>query len=541
MSKEVLHIYTRVSTSQQADEGTSLDSQKAFGIKRAEELGMDYEIHDETSASSSKEDFANRPVLMSILRGIEDGRIKNLYVYKTDRLSRNSTTWAIIRTKLKDANCILYTSDGKTDLTSNLDNLIFGILSEIAQYDNELRTERLREGKRQKAIKGYWFGGPPPFGYKVSAQKKLVVDKSQSKWVEKIFKWYSEGKSPKWIKSRLDGKVNTNRGKVIWSIGSVESILRNTHPGGHYFYLNQKIDCPRIVDDESWEGVQKRLRDLKSRVRGNNQTIYEYPLKKVMFCGHCGSRIGGRSQKSKNGYRLSYVCTNRHETWRTQSTKGDWDRSKSCINNVSMKAVITEQTVWDTVLFVLKESKLRREDFKKKAFANREDTSVKSEETIVSTKRKIDRQKDLISSLEEAIAEQEVRKIVERSQASQIDKILTALNDEKDNLLSKLVTFENDLRLLEDSPNWLDWYNDYQNDIKELSRIQEDKRIDVISRYVERIDVFYDPDAKRHKLSIHFKLPIVGDRLKWRDPKKKSLGYDLTEGDRVMGIELDRE
>jgi DNA invertase Pin-like site-specific DNA recombinase len=541
MSKEVLHIYTRVSTSQQADEGTSLDSQKAFGIKRAEELGMDYEIHDETSASSSKEDFTNRPVLMSILRGIEDGRIKNLYVYKTDRLSRNNTTWAIIRTKLKDANCILYTSDGKTDLTSHLDNLIFGILSEIAQYDNELRTERLREGKRQKAIKGYWFGGPAPFGYKVSAQKKLVVDKSQSMWVEKIFKWYSDGKSPKWIKSRLDGKVNTNRGKAIWSIGSVESILRNTHPGGHYFYLNQKIDCPRIVDDESWQGVQKRLQDQKNRERGNNQTVHEYPLKKVMFCGHCGSRMGGRSQKTKNGYRLSYACTSRHETWRTQSAKGDWDRSKSCINNVSMKAEITEQTVWDTVLLVLKESKLRREDFKKKTFATLEDASLTTEESIVSMKRKIDRQKDLISSLEEAIAEQEVRKIIEKPQVSQIDKILTALHDEKDNLLSKLVTFENDLRLLEDSSNWVDWYNDYQNDLRELSRIQEDKRIDVISRYVERIDVFYDPDAKRHKLSIHFKLPIVGDRLKWRDPKKKSLGYDLTEGDRVMGIELDRE
>jgi DNA invertase Pin-like site-specific DNA recombinase len=50
--KDVLHIYTRVSTSIQA-EGTSLKTQKEIGIKLANQLNMDFEIHNEGGRSSA--------------------------------------------------------------------------------------------------------------------------------------------------------------------------------------------------------------------------------------------------------------------------------------------------------------------------------------------------------------------------------------------------------------------------------------------------------------------------------------------------------
>ena len=113
--KETLNIYTRVSTLSQADEGTSLDSQKKSGIQRAKGLGFGYKIYDEESASSSKDDFSNRPVLMQLLSKVEDGKVKHLYVYNNDRLSRNNITWGIIRQKLKEANCILYNNSGQAN------------------------------------------------------------------------------------------------------------------------------------------------------------------------------------------------------------------------------------------------------------------------------------------------------------------------------------------------------------------------------------------------------------------------------------------
>src|ERR1035438_1376377 len=91
--KDVLHIYMRVSTTIQEEEGTSLKTQREIGIELAKKLGMTYQIHNEGGMSSSKDTLDNRPVLLNILRMMDDGIIKNIYVWNTDRLSRNQITW----------------------------------------------------------------------------------------------------------------------------------------------------------------------------------------------------------------------------------------------------------------------------------------------------------------------------------------------------------------------------------------------------------------------------------------------------------------
>ena len=149
--KQTLHIYIRVSTGGQEKDGTSLDSQFKLGKQKAKSLGMDFEVHDERSASSSKDDLENRPVIRELLARVTDGEIKNIYVYSIDRLSRNTTTSTFIRETLRKSKCTLYTNTNETNLDSLEQNLLFGIISEISQYENMLRKERLNHGKRVKA------------------------------------------------------------------------------------------------------------------------------------------------------------------------------------------------------------------------------------------------------------------------------------------------------------------------------------------------------------------------------------------------------
>ena len=75
---ETLHIYTRVSTTAQEEEGTSLETQQELGIKRAKELGYKYKIWNEGGQSSNKEDLTNRPVLLALLDEIEQSGIKHV-------------------------------------------------------------------------------------------------------------------------------------------------------------------------------------------------------------------------------------------------------------------------------------------------------------------------------------------------------------------------------------------------------------------------------------------------------------------------------
>ena len=79
------------------------------------------------------------------------------------------------------------------------------------------------------------------YGYDLGKNKKLVVNKEESKWVKEIFILYNNGYSPDRIRQvLLDNNVVTKRGKVIWSDGSLSSVLMNAHYIGHYDYVDKK-------------------------------------------------------------------------------------------------------------------------------------------------------------------------------------------------------------------------------------------------------------------------------------------------------------
>ena len=540
-TREILHIYSRVSTQGQENDGTSLASQLDMGIKRAKSLGMGWEHHNEKAASSSKNDLDNRPVIRELLARVSEGDVKHIYVYSIDRLSRNQNTAVFIRETLRKAKCTLYTNTNETNLESHEQNLLFGIISEIAQYENLLRKERLNHGKRVKARQGYWMGGPTPFGYKTSNSNKLILDKEQSKWVKRDFKWYSEGLSPKDIKHRLDGNILTNRGKPIWSYGSVEAILRNSHPNGSYVYYDKKIPCPRIVDKETWERVQVRLTE-KKRLRGNQVKVYSYPLREIMYCSHCGSQMTGRSQKySVSRTLISYNCPTHNRKWKESSVRGDWTRGKFCQNNVSMEFRRTESGVWETLINILRLSYQQRETFKK-AVLGAKNRSEKTKINLIERKTdEIARIRNSISLLEEKIAENEVQRISKRDQANRFDLLIEKITVEIERLSSSLIENENELFALENDNLWIDWVKDYQSNMDKLLQTPESERIGVIKNYVKRIDVTFNSETRSHTLKLQLKLPLINDNFEWKNESRKSNGYRIQVGEIESKLELNNQ
>lgn len=521
------------------NDGTSLDSQLKFGKQKAKSLGMEFEHHDERSASSSKDHLDNRPVIRELLARISEGEIKHIYIYSLDRLSRNTTTSTFIRETLRKNGCTLYTNTNETNLESHEQNLLFGIISEISQYENMLRKERLNHGKRVKARQGYWMGGPTPFGYKKSKTNQLILDKEQSEWVERIFKWYSQGLSPKRIKHKLDGNVLTNRGNPIWSYGSVEAILKNSHPNGSYVYYEKEIKCPRIVDQETWDKVQIRLSKKKS-IYGNNRKNHDYPLRELMTCGHCGEVLWGSSKKySEDKTLLSYRCSSQNKNWKKSSKDGDWTRSNNCQNNVSMDCVRTIEVIWVTLINILRLSNQEREIFKK-TLLKQKNRSQKSKETAIKKLTStIDKTKETISLIEEKIVEKEVQKISSREKAKSIQSFIDKLELEFHKVSLELITYENELLILENDSLWIDWVNDYQDNIDRLEKIEGEDRISEIKRYVEKIDVFFNPETRKHRLDLKLRIPIVKDDLKWNNGSNKSKGYSVVQGTNQTMVELD--
>ena len=119
-----LHIYTRVSTVAQAEQGTSLDVQQELGIKRANELGFEFKVWNEGGRSSHHENIADRPELNAMYLAMKAGQVKHLWVYDQSRLSRNDQVASVFRYECNKQGVTLYTKDGQFDLASPQDKFL---------------------------------------------------------------------------------------------------------------------------------------------------------------------------------------------------------------------------------------------------------------------------------------------------------------------------------------------------------------------------------------------------------------------------------
>ena len=531
---QILHIYTRVSTATQESDGTSLSTQRELGIAKAKELGMRYQVWNEGGASSHHEDLQNRPVLMGLMKEIEDGNVKNVFVYNNDRLSRNEVAQQTIRLSFLKNEVILYTKDGKFDLSNPSDKLLKSLLDAIAQYDNELRAIRTSEGKLNRHKQGFWYGAPAPFGYKL-VDHKLVENPEESKWVKKIFEWYALGKSPKEIKVQLDAHGVLGRRGGLFSIGSITRLMQNTHYIGHYTYKNIEAQCDPIIDVTVWERVHSRRTKLAERSRQNNRTQRFYLLRDLMFCGHCGSKISGRIKESKNE-RL-YYCPNKERGWVNKQLKEGtkWKRGVNgdhgCDMVRSLSIPLADEMVTDVVLKVVTDSSLLKEEFKKVALSQKVETEDQLQKEIATQTRYLRKVQKEYKDINSSLVELETKNLLKEYDGDTYSQIKKKI-DEK--LLEKKVQIENArIRLSEISQEaqWLDWVAKYADDI-ELKRDYTPSELkEYLSGIVTRIDVHFDKETSTHRLDLKFRLNLVDDGIKYKDPGNKRKGYKVVEGD----------
>ena len=538
-----LYIYSRVSTSSQEEDGTSLETQKELGVKKSKELGFDYQVFNEGGQSSSHDDFNNRPVLTKLLSKIDEGEIKHLFVFNTDRLSRNKVTWNVIRFKLVKNNVTLYTSTGIYNSSSPTDDLLLGILSEISSYDNLLRTERTRLGKLNRIKQGFWMGGPPPYGYKI-VDKKLEPDEQESKWVNYIFGSFVERKTIREIKlNLLSNGVQTRRKNNVWSMGSIEKLLTNTHYIGFYYVTDKKsnetvkCECEPIISIDLYNRVTE-LRKKRSirRVKEGNQK-YFYLLRDFLICGDCGSRLSGRIHSSSG--RSVYYCSRKERNFVNEHT----EHFKKCTNNRYLKINLTDDLIWNTVVDVLSNSKQFKEQIKGEVLG--EKVTYQSQKTEIEKHKKtlktLDRDiKDNVNLKRTTTIQFDILKkqeFTDNNQDNEHNRIIGNIENHIRELESKKYDLNKKIQDLESKINWVSWVSEFRKNLKKLSDSTEEEKHNLLTKIVESITVF-TVDKQTHKLVIEFKLPYIDDELIWNNPTNKSLGYTISNGKRTKELEL---
>jgi DNA invertase Pin-like site-specific DNA recombinase len=474
------------------------------------------------------------------------GEVKHLWVYDQSRLSRNDQVASIFRYECNKQGVTLYTKDGQFNLSNPQDKLMKVILDGMGEFENSIRAERARLGKLNRAREGFWFGGPPPFGYKI-LDKKLVLNKDESTWVKKIFTETSKGASTLDVKKLLDSNgVLPRRRANTWSIGSIQSLLKNTHYKGLYQYHDKKsdekieIECPAIVDITTWTAVQKLKARKTSRVSQQNRTKQFYLLRDLMVCGHCGRSMSARRKVSKN--EQLYYCPNKERDWvENGGSKTPWKRGEGCGMSRSLNIPETDKLVWDSVIDVHKKSSILKEEVKWKILEESGAPLAKSEAELKTIERQIKHQQKVLVQTKESQAELLLNHTTGKIKAEIYNLALVRSNEEIHNLEVKIANLQLQLKGGNESRKWVNWLQDFGQFLDRKKELGEEEKKQYLTGLIEVIKVKYDEKKNLHELSIQFQLPIVGDGIQWKNLANKKEGYKIKKGKQITSVTVQKK
>jgi DNA invertase Pin-like site-specific DNA recombinase len=536
-----LHIYTRVSTAAQADEGMSLETQRELGIKRAKELGFEYQVWNEGGRSSNHEGVDKRPVLSQVYAKIKTGEIKHFFVYDQSRLSRNDQVSSLFRVECNRNGVTLYTRDGRYDLSNTTDQFMKKIMDAVAELDNAQRAERTRLGKLARIKQGRWMGGPPPYGYAIE-NHHLVVNPEEAKWVVRIFEEYADKTATIDIKMMLDTHgVQPRRGGGTWALGSIQALMRNTHYIGFWDYTDKRtvetvrVDCPRLLSSELWSRVEATRKVYAERRSGGNAVRHFYLLRGLLRCCHCGTLLSGLFRPNVgNGL---YYCPKKEREWtkRPPEKEDKWKRGRVCKMTRSLNVNETDELVWDTVLEVMSKSHLLKENLKTETFEKFGKAAL-TEKQVAGHKTRISALKKQVKQNVQALAMLETNRILERIAEEQYPLIRANITAEKVETESEIERLQEEIDGVARNKRWVNWIERFQKRLQEHKLFTPAQRKTFLEGMLTSIEVeLVAPNV--HKLIINFELPVVEDSIEYIDPKRKTKGYRLREGVQSVTVE----
>src|SRR3954467_8852077 len=168
-----IYGYTRVSTDRQADEGESLGAQQRVIEGYAMMLGLTLnEIFVERGISGAKP-LRDRPEGARLLATLTEGDV--LITPKLDRMFRSALDALNVLGQIQKRGVSLHMIDLGGDVTGNgISNVIFPILSALAEAERDRIRERILDVKADQRRRHRYLGGIVPFGWRVGDDGDLV-------------------------------------------------------------------------------------------------------------------------------------------------------------------------------------------------------------------------------------------------------------------------------------------------------------------------------------------------------------------------------
>lgn len=297
-----------------------------------------------------------RPDFTELIKAVESGTVKKIFVYRLDRFSRSIADFSRMWELLEKHGVEFYSATENFDTSTPIGRAMLNIVLVFAQLERETTAERVKDNYIHRFKLGAWGGGPAPYGFDL---EKIVTDGTKSSSltankcadiVKAIFEEYAKsGTSLRGIANALTKKGIHGPKREAWDNVTVSRILHSpvyvkADSDVYWFYLAKglqimqdieafdgehacnvigKRDRTRnkynslsgqmlsvsnhkgFIDSGLWLKVQAKL-DGNPQISQANSGKYSW-LTGLMKCAKCGYAIKVNSYKKEN--RLRLVCS----------------------------------------------------------------------------------------------------------------------------------------------------------------------------------------------------------------------------------------
>ncbi len=300
-------IYTRVSTKEQAENNTSLATQKKYCEEYAVKNGFEVVEYFGGTYESAKTD-ERKEFQRMIKFARQNSTIGVILVYSYDRFSRSGNNASYITDELNKQGIALTAVTQKVDTSNAGGKMQQDFFFLLSRFDNEMRRDKTKTGMSELLRKGYWLWTPPR-GYQNLKKHHRAVDweiivTEEGELLRKAFQWrvHNTFSSAEIVrKLNLHGmKINERR---------LHEIFKNP------FYCGVLIS--KMLPDEVILGQHESIVSQEDFLKINTpeskviSKTYEtmsddLPLKKSLCCKECGHLMTGYFVKAKGLY--YYKC-----------------------------------------------------------------------------------------------------------------------------------------------------------------------------------------------------------------------------------------
>lgn len=341
-------IYVRVSTTDQVEDGYSIDEQVDKLTKYCDIKNWHaYHVYKDGGFTGSN---IKRPALQQLLSDAKKKKFDTVLVYKLDRLSRSQkdTLYVIEDVLLKNDVDFVSLSEN-FDTSTPFGKAMIGILAVFAQLEREQIKERMQMGKVGRAKAGKTMAwAKAAFGYKKVGDTAEIIP-IEAEIVKQIFETYAAGMSITKLVDKLNDEGHIGKDRK-WSYRTVRQALDNPIYIGYNKFKGEiyKGNHAPIISEELYYKVQEELkiRQLKAFEMSNNQRPFrtKYMLSGLIRCGLCGHCLEVvLYNKKKDGTRTRrYGCiSNKKHRFTTTGKEGGCEAPRHDMPTVE-QAVLKE-------------------------------------------------------------------------------------------------------------------------------------------------------------------------------------------------------